>query len=38
VEDIQKLMAYGVMMTPALVVEGKVKLTARYRQLKTQIS
>lgn len=29
VEDIQKIMAYGVMMTPALVVDGKVKLTGK---------
>jgi len=29
VEDIQKIMAYGVMMTPALVVDGLVKLTGK---------
>jgi len=29
VEDIQKIMAYGVMMTPALVVDGKVKVTGK---------
>ena len=29
VEDIQKIMAYGVMMTPALVVDGKVMLTGK---------
>jgi small redox-active disulfide protein 2 len=29
VEDIQKIMAYGVMMTPALVVDGKVKITGK---------
>jgi len=29
VEDIQKIMAYGVMMTPALVVDGKVKLAGK---------
>lgn len=29
VEDIQKIMAYGVMMTPALVVDGKVVLTGK---------
>lgn len=29
VEDIQKIMAYGIMMTPALVVDGKVKLTGK---------
>ena len=29
VEDIQKIMAYGVMMTPALVVDGKVMVTGK---------
>ena len=29
VEDIQKIMAYGVMMTPALVVDGQVKVTGK---------
>ncbi len=29
VEDIQKIMAYGVMMTPALVVDGKVMITGK---------
>jgi small redox-active disulfide protein 2 len=29
VEDIQQIMAYGVMMTPALVVDGKVKITGK---------
>ena len=29
VEDIQKIMAYGVMMTPALVVDGKVVLSGK---------
>lgn len=29
VEDIQKIMAYGVMMTPALVVDGKVIITGK---------
>ncbi len=29
VEDIQKIMAYGVMMTPALVVDGKVEVTGK---------
>ena len=29
VEDIQKIMAYGVMMTPALVVDGQVKITGK---------
>ena len=28
-EDIQKIMAYGVMMTPALVVDGQVKMTGK---------
>lgn len=29
VEDIQKIMGYGVMSTPALVVDGVVKLSGR---------
>jgi small redox-active disulfide protein 2 len=29
VTDIQKIMAYGVMMTPALVVDGEVKLVGK---------
>ncbi len=29
VEDIQQIMAYGVVMTPALVVDGEVKLTGK---------
>jgi small redox-active disulfide protein 2 len=29
VEDIQKIMTYGVMMTPALVVDGQVKVTGK---------
>ncbi len=29
VEDIQKIMTYGIMMTPALVVDGKVKVTGK---------
>jgi small redox-active disulfide protein 2 len=29
VEDIQKIMSYGVMMTPALVVDGKVVATGK---------
>lgn len=29
VEDIQKIMAHGVMMTPALVVDGQVKVTGK---------
>lgn len=28
-EDIQKIMEYGVMMTPALVVDGQVKVTGK---------
>jgi len=33
VEDIQKIMAYGVMMTPALVVDGQVKATGKVPSL-----
>lgn len=29
IEDIQKIMAYGVVMTPALVVDGKVAVTGK---------
>ncbi|MBP7654771.1 TM0996/MTH895 family glutaredoxin-like protein [Candidatus Dependentiae bacterium] len=29
VEDITKIMGYGVMMTPALVVDGEVKVAGR---------
>jgi small redox-active disulfide protein 2 len=29
VEDIRKIMAYGVMATPALVIDGKVKVTGK---------
>lgn len=29
VEDIQKIMTYGVMMTPALVVDGQVVITGK---------
>jgi len=29
VEDIKKIMAYGVMTTPALVVDGKVKVAGK---------
>ena len=29
VEDIQKIMAYGVLSTPALVIDGKVKSTGK---------
>ncbi|MDH4139652.1 MAG: thioredoxin family protein [Coriobacteriia bacterium] len=29
VSDIEKIMSYGVMMTPALVVDGEVLLTGR---------
>lgn len=29
VTDLQQIMAFGVMMTPALVVDGKVKLAGR---------
>ncbi len=33
VEDIQKIMAHGVMMTPALVVDGQVKVTGKIPSL-----
>lgn len=29
VEDVSKIMGYGVMSTPALVIEGEVKITGR---------
>jgi small redox-active disulfide protein 2 len=29
VEDIKKIMAYGVMMTPALVIDGQVKIAGK---------
>jgi small redox-active disulfide protein 2 len=29
IEDIQKIMTYGVMMTPALVVDGEVKVVGK---------
>lgn len=29
IEDINQIMAYGVMMTPALVVDGEVKLVGK---------
>ena len=29
IEDMKKIMAYGVMTTPALVIEGKVKAAGR---------
>jgi len=29
VSDIQKIMGYGVMMTPALVVDGEVKISGK---------
>ncbi len=41
VEDIQKIMAYGVMMTPALIVDGKLKVSGKVPsvdELKTLIS
>ena len=41
IEDIQKIIAYGVMMTPALVVDGQVKATGKVPSLddiKTMIS
>jgi len=33
VHDIQKIMAYGVMMTPALVVDGDVKVSGKVPSL-----
>lgn len=33
VEDIQQIMTYGVMMTPALVVDGQVKVTGKVPSL-----
>jgi small redox-active disulfide protein 2 len=33
VEDIQKIMAYGVIMTPALVVDGQVKVIGKVPSL-----
>lgn len=33
VEDIQKIMEYGVMSTPALVIDGEVKLSGRVPNL-----
>jgi small redox-active disulfide protein 2 len=33
VTDIQKITSYGVMMTPALVVDGQVKVTGRVPSL-----
>jgi small redox-active disulfide protein 2 len=41
VTDIDTILAYGVMMTPALVVDGKVKLSGRVpssEQLKAALS
>ena len=35
VEDIQKIMSYGVMSTPALVINEKVKVFGRVPDLKT---
>jgi small redox-active disulfide protein 2 len=34
VEDIQKIMAYGILMTPALVVDGAVKVSGRVPSVK----
>jgi small redox-active disulfide protein 2 len=34
VEDIQTIMAYGVMRTPALVIDGKVVLSGRVPNVK----
>lgn len=41
IEDIQKITAYGVMMTPALVVDGQVKVVGKVpsiEELKKHIS
>jgi len=41
VTDIEKIIGYGVMMTPALVVDGEVKLSGRVpstEQLKTVLA
>ncbi len=35
IEDIQKITSYGVMMTPALVVDGQVKVVGRVPSLET---
>lgn len=35
VEDVQKIMSYGVMLTPALVINEKVKVFGRVPDLKT---
>jgi len=32
VEDIQKIMSYGIMRTPGLIIDGKVVLTGRCHQ------
>ncbi len=34
VEDIQKIMEYGVMFTPALVIDGKVAFSGKVPKLK----
>lgn len=34
VEDIQKIMEFGVMFTPALVIDGKVTLSGKVPKLK----
>ena len=33
IEDIQKIVGFGVMMTPALVVDGQVKMTGKVPSL-----
>jgi small redox-active disulfide protein 2 len=41
VEDINEIMKFGIMMTPALVVDGEVKVVGRipkHDELKTMIS
>jgi small redox-active disulfide protein 2 len=34
VEDLQKIMGYGVLSTPALVIDGKVKVAGRVPKVK----
>jgi small redox-active disulfide protein 2 len=34
VEDLQKIMGYGVLSTPALVIDGKVKVVGRVPKVK----
>jgi small redox-active disulfide protein 2 len=34
VEDLQKIMAYGILSSPALVIDGKVKTTGKVPKVK----